>query len=99
MLLGQNTTKGIATMLSWPEWWNWEIEFTPHLLKRMEDRSFNEIDLRKMLRHSKSYKKDIVEGRWVIETWHKRHSWEIIVEPDDVEKLLVIVTAYPVWSK
>ena len=30
---------------------------------------------------------------------HERHPWEVIVEPDDFEKLLVIVTAYPVWSK
>ena len=85
--------------LSWPEWWGWEIEFTPHLLKRMEDRNFNEVDLREMLERSKSYKKDIVEGRWVIETVHERHLWEIIVEPDDFENLLVIVTAYPVWIK
>ena len=85
--------------LSWPEWWGWEIEFTPHLLKRMEDRNFNEVDLREMLERSKSYKKDIIEGRWVIETVHERHLWEIIVEPVGVENLLVIVTAYPVWIK
>ena len=65
----------------------------------MEDRSFNEVDLRKMLHSSKNYKKDIVEGRWIIETRHKRHLWEVIVEPDDVEKLFVIVTAYLVWIK
>ena len=42
-------TKTIVKNLSWPDWWDWEIEFTPHLLKRMEDRNFNEIDLREML--------------------------------------------------
>jgi hypothetical protein len=92
-------TKTIVKNLSWPDWWDWEIEFTPHLLKRMEDRNFNEIDLREMLYHPKNYKPDIVEGRWIIETHHERHPWEVIVEPDDYEKLLVIVTAYPVWSK
>ena len=65
----------------------------------MEDRNFNEIDLREMLYHPKNYKPDIVEGRWIIETHHELHPWEVIVEPDDYEKLLVIVTAYPVWNK
>lgn len=64
----------------------------------MEDRNFDEADLNKMLRRSKDYRKDVVEGRWIIETQHKRHPWEIIVEPDEVEKLLVVITAYPVWS-
>ncbi len=36
----------------WPEWWDWELELCPHLLKRMMDRQFNEIDLRKMLNHA-----------------------------------------------
>ena len=84
---------------SWSEWWDWDIEFTPHLLKRMEDRNFDEVDLREMLNRSKSYKSNIVEGRWVIETQHERHPWEVIVEPNDSEKLLVVVTAYPVWIK
>ncbi len=39
---------------------------------------------------------DVVEGRWVIETWHRRETWHVIVEPDPHEQLLVIVTAYPV---
>lgn len=32
-----------------PEWWEWDLEFTPHLLKRMSDRRFNEVDLRTMM--------------------------------------------------
>ena len=34
---------------SWPDWWDWELELTPHLLKRMIDREFSEVDLRIML--------------------------------------------------
>jgi len=34
----------------------------------------------------------------VIETNHEEHTWEVIVEPDIVGKLLVVVTAYPVWD-
>jgi hypothetical protein len=82
----------------WPEWWDWELELTPHLFKRMEDRDFNEVDLRTMLQHARSYRQNIVEDRWVIETQHKKFAWEIIVEPDIIGKLLVVVTAYPVWE-
>ena len=42
------------------------------------------------------YKRDVVEGRWVIETRHGRKDWEVIVEPDNAQRLLVVVTAYPV---
>ena len=35
-----------------PAWWNWELELTLHVLKRMEDRDFNEVDLRMMLEHA-----------------------------------------------
>ena len=77
----------------WPEWWDWELEFTPHLLKRMEDRQFNEIDLRTMLEHARSYQQNIIEGRWVIETQHEEHAWEVIVEPDMIGKLFVVVTS------
>ena len=32
--------------MTFPEWWDWELELTPHVEKRMEDRSFSEVDLR-----------------------------------------------------
>jgi hypothetical protein len=54
----------------WPEWWDWELEFSPHLIKRMIDRSFSELDLRMMLENSRGYRPDIVEGQWVIVTSH-----------------------------
>lgn len=69
----------------------------PDLEKRMVDRDFNECDLRTMLENAKGYYPDIVEGRWVIETKHSRQAWEVIVEPDSDEKLLVVITAYPVY--
>ena len=81
---------------AWPEWWDWELELSPHVLKRMVDRSFTEVDLRKMLERANGYHQDAIEGRWVIETTHDRHSWEVIVEPDTTAKSLVVVTAYPV---
>ena len=82
--------------MEWPAWWQWELEFTPHLEQRMEDRDFTEIDLREMPERAHGYRADVVEGRWVIETRHRGARWEIIVEPDSEEELLVVVTAYPV---
>jgi hypothetical protein len=67
--------------VSWPDWWEWEIELTPHLERRMEDRDFSEVDLRAMLQKACVYRPDVVEGRFVVETEHKRALWEVIVEP------------------
>ena len=49
-----------------------------------------------MLEHASVYRPDVIEGRWVIETRHSRKDWEVIVESDNEQKLLVVVTAYPV---
>ena len=68
------------------------------MLKRMEDRRFTEIDLRRMLERASGYREDVVEGRWVIEARHRRRAWEVILEPDSERQLLVVVTAYPVWD-
>ena len=64
----------------------------------MDDRRFNEIDLRRMLGRATGYHGDVVEGRWVIEVRHRRRAWEVIVEPDVDRQLLVVVTAYPLWE-
>ena len=82
--------------MAWPEWWEWELELSSHLEQRMEDRDFTEIDLRDMLEQTHSYRPDVLAGRWTIVTRHRREPWEVIVEPDDKAKLLVVVTAYPV---
>ena len=83
---------------AWPEWWHWELELSPHLLKRMTDRRFTEIDLRRMLERASSYRQDVVGERWVIETRHRSRRWEVIVEPDGERQLVVVITAYPVWD-
>ena len=35
-------------------------------------------------------------GRWIVQTTHELASWEVIVEPDLEDTLLVVITAYPV---
>jgi hypothetical protein len=64
----------------------------------MDDRRFDEVDLRRMLERASGYRDDVVEGRWVIDVRRRRQSWEVLVEPDRERPLLVVVTAYPVWG-
>ena len=62
----------------------------------MEDRGFNEMDLRRMLEHASGYAADIMVGRFVIEARHAGQPWAVIVEPDEKRQLLVVATAYSV---
>jgi hypothetical protein len=48
-----------------------------------------------MMERALECRPDIVEGRWIIVTNHRRQVWEVIVEPDPHAHRLVIVTAYP----
>ena len=68
----------------------------PHLAKRMIDRGFTENDLREMLERAHGFRPDRDPGRWVIETMFLRRAWEVIIEPQIDEELLVVVTAYAV---
>jgi len=83
-------------VVDWPEWWDWELELSPHLLKRMVDRRFSETDLRLMMEDATGLREDDEPGRWLVETWHASRPWEIVVEPDREDRLLVVITAYPV---
>jgi hypothetical protein len=62
----------------------------------MADRRFTEVDLRRMLEYATNFRPDVVEGRWVISSRHRRRHWDIIVEPDFDVRLLVVITAYPI---
>lgn len=79
----------------WPDWWSWELELSSHLLKRMVDRGFTEIELRSMIERATGMREDEEPGRWIIETEHDSRGWEVIVEPDFDDMLLVVITAYP----
>lgn len=81
-----------------PPWWDWESELSSHLIKRMLDRDFSEVDLRTTLEHSQDCKPDIVDGRWVIRAVHEKQTWEVVVEPDVDAERLVVITAYPRWE-
>jgi hypothetical protein len=86
----------LSKQRKWPHWWEWELELSPHLLKRMIDRGFTEVDLRHMMERATSLDADIVEGRWIASCRHEKRPWKVIVEPDFEQQLVVVVTAYPV---
>ena len=79
----------------WPDWWSWEIELTPHLMKRMVDRRFSEVDLRLMLDAAAGFHENHEEDRFVIETTHDGRRRAVIVEPSPDEAVPIVVTAYP----
>jgi hypothetical protein len=80
-----------------PEWWEWELELSAHLLKRMVDRGFSEIDLRLMMENAIGIVEDeVAPGRWIVETRHAGEQWHVIVEPDFGDQVVVVVTAYGV---
>ncbi|MGR3220414.1 MAG: hypothetical protein ACUZ8H_11465 [Candidatus Anammoxibacter sp.] len=82
--------------MDWPEWWDWELEITPHVEKRMIQRSFTELELRTMFDMAKALRPGKEIGRYVVVSTLHSINWEIIVEPDFDEKLIVVVTAYPI---
>ena len=82
----------------WPPWWDWQLELSPHVLKRMLDRGFSEVDLRLMMEQATAIREDREPGRWVVDTSHHSQPWKVIVEPDLADEVLVVVTAYWVQS-
>lgn len=62
----------------------------------MQDRSFNETDLRDMLERATNLRPDTLPGRWAVETTHLTRNWEVIVEPDAIVQVLIVVTAFAI---
>ena len=62
----------------------------------METRGFNEVELRRMLARAAAWRPDFVEGRFLIDTAFHGRAWQVVVEPDELDHLLVVVTAYQV---
>ena len=49
-----------------------------------------------MMEHATGLGADILAGRFVVDARHAGGSWEVIIEPDELRKLLVVITAYPI---
>jgi len=78
-----------------PLWWDWELEITSHIEKRMIQRGFNEIELRTMIQNAHKLISDKLQHRWCIQTHHKGRKWEVIIEPDFDDMCITVITAYP----
>jgi hypothetical protein len=79
-----------------PQWWTFELELCEHLEDRMIDRFFTETDLRIMIADADGIRVGSRVGRWIIETTHMADPWEVVVEPDERDKVIVVITAYKV---
>ena len=79
-----------------PRWWHYDLELSPHVLDRMTDRGFSEADLRIMMENVVRLNQGSRPGRWNLETTHLGDPWEVVVEPDEHERLIVVITAYKV---
>ena len=78
----------------WPAWWEWTLELSGHVQARMEERGFNELDLRSMLEHAQLLIPDRVAGRWAVSSRHSGKRWLVIVEPDEARRRLIVITAF-----
>ena len=81
---------------TYPDWWNFELELSPHVEERMIDRGFSEIDLRLMFEATVAMRPGVAKGRWILETAHDGDAWEVVVEPDEHDRVIVVITAYRV---
>lgn len=77
-----------------PEWWDWELELSPHLLRRMEERDFTETELRRMLNGVRGVHPDAGARRYRAYGLHRNYRWTIVLEPDPQAKVVVVITAF-----
>lgn len=80
---------------AWPPWWDWELVFTKHVLKRMLDRDFSEIEIRTMLEGALALERAEEPGRWLVLARHGGVLWGIVVEPEYDAHVLAVITAFP----
>jgi hypothetical protein len=79
-----------------PHWWDFELDLSPHVLDRMIDRAFTEVDLRLMIEVATGICPGGSAGRWTVETVRDGEAWEVVVEPDEIDRVIVVITAYKV---
>lgn len=79
-----------------PDWWDFELELSPHVEERMIDRGFTDVDLRLMLERAIRIRPSRSAGRFLVETVHDGDAWEVILEPDERDRVIVVITAFQV---
>jgi hypothetical protein len=61
----------------------------------MRQRGFSETDVRHMLFSVQRVHPIDDLSRWMVDTALDRRPWRIILEPDHTQRVIVVVTAYP----
>lgn len=54
------------------------------------------VDLRPMIETTAGIRRGVAKGRWILETAHDGDAWEVVVEPDEHDQVIVVITAYRV---
>jgi elongation factor P--beta-lysine ligase len=80
-----------------PPWWDWDVELSAHVFKRMVDRGFSETDLRQMIEEATRIEASASHGRFLVTSRFHRTFWIVVVEPDLTTRTIVVITAYPVF--
>jgi hypothetical protein len=83
--------------MNFPAWWSWELECSDHLVLRMGQRDFNAADIRIMLEDASAIVPDAEPGRWLVLTKFRGVAWNVILEPDQAESIIVVITAFEVF--
>ncbi len=82
-----------------PAWWGFEVVLSPHALERMQERGLGEVELRTLLHDAEDVRPSCMPGRFLITSSAGKDTWRIVVEPDELEGILIVVTAYGVQSQ
>lgn len=77
-----------------PDWWAWDLVFTAHAARRMEERGLSEVELRTALERVKALEGGTTPGRWVATGRHRDQVWTIVLEPEPLDRVVFVVTAY-----
>lgn len=83
----------------WPAWWDFDLMLSPHALQRMDERGLGEVELRTLIHDAQDYRPSCVPGRFLVASSAGGVHWEIVVEPDEFEGVLIVVTVYGVQSR
>lgn len=71
---------------------------SPHVEDRMIERDFSEADLRLMIEVADGLRLAGSTRRWIVETVHLGDAWEVVVQADELDRVIVVITAYKVTA-
>lgn len=78
-----------------PYWWTWPQEWTDHVQLQLADRANRGETLHELFANPVRLFPGRLPGRWCVESALHGRRWHVIVDVDDDERVLVVVTAYP----